>query len=313
MNLRSVALALGGEISGRQVIAPGPGHSRQDRSLSIRLDASAPDGFLVHSFAGDPWQECRDHVRQKLGLPAWEPGDEQNRTIPNKHVDKWDFAAVEAEMLDMTRSDDDLVRIRSALEIWNAASESPDQRAIDSLASRSLDPPQDLFGPQLRYHGQCPFRDENTGQILRVPCLIAAFRSIADDTITGIHRIRVDQPERWPKTSRMMLGVIKHSAIKLGAAGARLAIGEGLETCLAAMQAGIDPAWALGSVGNISFFPVIDGVQEIRILCETGEASRRAFKMCGRRWWRASRKVNKITPTVGSDLNDALMSMGAAQ
>jgi len=35
---------------------------------------------------------------------------------------------------------------------------------------------------------------------LRVPCLIAAFRAISD--VTGIHRIRVDEPERWPKTSR---------------------------------------------------------------------------------------------------------------
>ena len=45
-----------------------------------------------------------------------------------------------------------------------------------------------------------PVQDEDTGQTLRVPCLIAAFRAISD--VTGIHRIRVDEPERWPKTSR---------------------------------------------------------------------------------------------------------------
>jgi hypothetical protein len=211
----------------------------------------------------------------------------------------------------MTRTEDDLLRIQSAQNIWNEASEYPDQRVGDYLASRALRLPEHLFGSQLRYHAQCPFRDENTGQTLRVPCLIAAFRSIGDDTITGIHRIRVDQPERWPKTSRMMLGIVKHSAIKLGPVGPTLAVGEGLETCLAAMQIGHGPCWALGSVGNINFFPVVDGVTEIQILLEAGDASRRAFKMCGSRWWKAKRKVTKIRPTAGSDINDALMIMGA--
>lgn len=35
MDLRTLAHALGGEVWGRQIFAPGPGHSRRDRSLSI--------------------------------------------------------------------------------------------------------------------------------------------------------------------------------------------------------------------------------------------------------------------------------------
>ena len=143
---------------------------------------------------------------------------------------------------------------------------------------------------------------------MRVPCLIAAFRAISD--VTGIHRIRVDEPERWPKTSRKMPGIIKRSAIKLGPAGPALAVGEGLETCLAALQIGYSTYWALGSVGNISFFPVLEGVGEIQILMEAGDASRRMYKLCGKRWWKARRKVTKIKPAVGDDINDALMIMG---
>ena len=52
--LRAVARALGGEMSGSQVLAPGPGHSPKDRSLSVRLSPSAPDGFVAFSHAGDP-------------------------------------------------------------------------------------------------------------------------------------------------------------------------------------------------------------------------------------------------------------------
>jgi hypothetical protein len=80
MDLRSLARALGGEVQGNKVKAPGPGHSAIDRSLSVRLDASAPGGFVVHSFAHDDPIVCKDYVREKLGLPAFKPnGDRRHR------------------------------------------------------------------------------------------------------------------------------------------------------------------------------------------------------------------------------------------
>jgi hypothetical protein len=71
IKLRQLASALGGEIVGGEVLCPGPGHSARDRSLAVRLDKDAPAGFLIHSFSGDDPIECRDHVRQKLGLPKF--------------------------------------------------------------------------------------------------------------------------------------------------------------------------------------------------------------------------------------------------
>jgi putative DNA primase/helicase len=68
MSLRSYAAALGGVVSGNQVCFPGPGHSRQDRSCTLRLSPASPDGFVVFSFAGDDWRTVRDHVRNRLGL-----------------------------------------------------------------------------------------------------------------------------------------------------------------------------------------------------------------------------------------------------
>jgi hypothetical protein len=71
MTARIVALALGGDVvSFNQVAAPGPGHSSEDRSLSILIVGS---DFVVHSFAGDDWKSCRDHVRARLGLPTFSP------------------------------------------------------------------------------------------------------------------------------------------------------------------------------------------------------------------------------------------------
>ena len=72
VSAQQLAAALGGVVSGNEVLAPGPGHSPKDRSLSIRLDPAAPDGFVVHSFSGDDPLACKDHVRGKLGI-RWEP------------------------------------------------------------------------------------------------------------------------------------------------------------------------------------------------------------------------------------------------
>src|SRR6516162_11871825 len=73
MDLQSLARALGGEVNSGQVLAPGPGHSPKDRSLSVKLSADAPDGFVVNSFAGDDPITCKDYVRSKAGIESFKP------------------------------------------------------------------------------------------------------------------------------------------------------------------------------------------------------------------------------------------------
>jgi len=78
-SIAKIAELLGGEVrGGNQVCAPGPGHSADDRSLSVLIDASAPDGFVVHSFAGDDALLCRDYVRGRLGVPPFEAKKKAN-------------------------------------------------------------------------------------------------------------------------------------------------------------------------------------------------------------------------------------------
>jgi hypothetical protein len=55
----------------------GLGHSAKDRSLSIQVDPSLPDGFVVHSFAGDDWEDAKAYVKERLGLSI--SGDGQTR------------------------------------------------------------------------------------------------------------------------------------------------------------------------------------------------------------------------------------------
>jgi hypothetical protein len=105
-----------------------------------------------------------------------------------------------------------------------------------------------------------------------------------------------------------MLGVVQRAAVKLGDSSSTLTIGEGVETGMAARQLGLAPVWALGSAGAISFFPLIDGVQTLIILGEADNTSAEAIRLCTQRWHRAFRKVQIASPTIGSDINDALIA-----
>ena len=136
MDARTLALILNGEVVGRdRVLAPGPGHSQKDRSLSIRLDPAAPDGFLAYSFAGDDWRACRDHIRAAIGLGTLD--EKSRRTLP--HPPRMRVTGVTAS-----------TTTASALALWNRATDaqaplpkrvSPDVNWYCRLAPRSFGTP----------------------------------------------------------------------------------------------------------------------------------------------------------------------------
>jgi putative DNA primase/helicase len=315
LDLRAAARRLAGEISGRnQVSCPGVNHSVRDRSLAVRFDPNAPEGFVVHSFAGDDPIQARDYVREKLGLPEWQPGDGRDRRIRRSTLRDFDRMAIDREAGPRPCTEDDLARIAMATRMWDQAQELRGTTAERYLKSRALELPTELAGTVLRFHPRCPWRNENTGKTERIPAMLAAFRSIDDNAITGVHRIRLDQPDRWPKADRRMLGIVHHAAVKLDPIkDSTLVIGEGVETCLAARQLELSPVWALGSVGAISFFPLLRGVRRLMILGEAGEPSQQAIKLCTQRWQRAGRRVQIAYSEIGADMNDALMSEKIAQ
>lgn len=297
-----MARLLGGVVAGRdRVLAPGPGHSRADRSMSIKVDARAPGGFVVVSFANDDWRDCKAYVCQKLGLPQWQPGDGQDRprVATNTEVGEGWTA-------------DEIKRINLARGTWRDGVNPTGTLAEVYLQRRRITLDAGLAGKVLRFHPGAPWHDEDTGQIIRVPALISAFRQIDDNTITAVQRTRLDSDGR--KVDRRMLGVVAHAAIKLGAPDdGELAVGEGIETALAAVKLGFRPAWALGSCGSISRLPVIDGIKTLTLLGEADAASAEAVKACANRWMRAGRKVMIAIPDDGyNDMADELAARTAS-
>jgi putative DNA primase/helicase len=299
MDLRSMAAALGGDVMkgkrGPFVLCPGPQHSAKDRSLSVAPSATDPDGFICFSHANDAWQDCRDHVRARLNLPGFQPS-RRDSTQPRREPPAQPKPAPPA-------TDNSA----SANRIWREATH-PDprgtlvQRYLNE--ERHIDLLDDLCGRVVRFHALCPWEKE------RRPCMVVAFRSIADDTLVAIQRTLLSDDGK--KLDRKTLGPCGGAAIKIAAdedIEQGLHVGEGLETCLTAHALGLRPVWALGSASAIGDFPVLGGIDALTILGETDKkgSNANAVADCGARWTAAGREVLLVTPPTG-DMNDLVKS-----
>jgi Toprim domain len=203
-----------------------------------------------------------------------------------------------AEFRELTA--DELERVSAARAIWDEAEPITGVQTVAGyLGSRYLEPGTS----ELRFHPRTPWLAQMR------PCLLAPYRNIDTDDITGIVRILLDEPDGWPKTQRKMLGVIRRAAVKLVPIADTVAIAEGIETAIAANMLGYGPAWALGSAGAVASLPVLPGIDHLILLQENNAASHDAVDHCGRRWMRAGRKVTRVRPDDGhDDLNDELIS-----
>jgi putative DNA primase/helicase len=300
MNLRSIAKALGGEVSGHQVLAPGPHHSKHDRSLVVFLDPSAPDLFRVHSHAGDDWKSCRDHVKARLGIDS-QPDLRNIRAAVAPTVQP---EAVE-----------DGTRVARALAIWADAcpgiSSTP---AMGYMVNRGIDPaklPADL-GLSLRWHPSCPWEQGKHG------CMLG----LMTDAVTGepkaIHRTAITSAGR--KVDKKMLGPSAGCVVRLwpdDAVSTALVLGEGIETTLAAAtridyrNTHLIPAWAACSAGSMAKFPVLSGIECLTLLVDNDKsgAGQRAAAECSDRWTSADREVIRLIPDIqGQDFNDIVRS-----
>ncbi len=275
-NLKTLAAALGGDVVGASVLVPGPGHSARDRSLSITPSIAAPDGLLFFSHAGDDRRECRDYILKRLGQPV-------ERFEPPRRAKQ----AIE-------RSD-------APAAIWRDSIDPRGTVVEHYLGSRGLPLPDNIAGRVVRFHPACPF-----GPGARHPCMITAYRSIAEDSLQAIQRTALTAAGK--KLGRMMLGPVAGAAIKVDAdtdVEQGLAIGEGFETALAGRMMGFRPVWAVGSAGAIGTFPLLPGIDALTILAEPDQAGRRAVENCGNRWTDAGREVLVVRSPLG-DINDAL-------
>jgi putative DNA primase/helicase len=286
LDVRAAARALGGDVSGRDsIVCPGPGHSQRDRSLSVRLVPGSGEGFIVYSHAGDPVPDCKDHVRERLGLAPWRPRhrDSIRRHIPEPPAEQ------HAKHLSFARS------------IWEAA-----KPAKGTLVERYLVETRKLELPDtdaIRFHPR--LKVTHTDRF--APAMVCKMTDIRTDEFTGVHRTFLTDTSQ--KISKTVLGRKHGSAIKIDndhSVGEGLAIAEGVETTIAARHL-YRPAWSVIDAGGMRHFPVLAGVEHLEIFADhdANGAGEAAARHCLERLENAGAEVAIVMPpTTGSDIAD---------
>jgi putative DNA primase/helicase len=140
--------------------------------------------------------------------------------------------------------------------------------------------------------------------------MIALVTHGLDETPLGIHRTFLSQggtEKASVHPQKMMLGPCRGGAVRLAVPGDELMVGEGIETCLAAMQATGKPAWAALSTSGLRTLELPAEIHDVIVLADGDDAGEAAAKDCALRWQRENRRVRIARPPTGLDFNDMLL------
>jgi putative DNA primase/helicase len=147
-----------------------------------------------------------------------------------------------------------------------------------------------------------------TDQLL--PAMIAAVTVWPERRPCAVHRTFLAADGRGKAavdTPRMTLGPCRRGAVRLAEATDELMVGEGIETCLAAMQATGKPAWAALSTAGLRSLEIPEQVKQVVVLADADLPGEEAAQYAARRWVREGRHVRIARPPKGQDFNDLLL------
>jgi putative DNA primase/helicase len=283
MNAETIAKGLGGQRAGVTWMARCPAHD--DSSPSLAISTGKNGKVLVRCHGGC---DQRDVIAALFDRGLWDKT--RKRTLGAHRCWK-----------NRTPNPIPEARTEAALAFWRASQDVAGSLAETYLRSRgiALSPPLNLrFHPGLKHasggvwptmvalvvHGE-------TGEPLAVHRTF-----LARD---GHGKAPVDPP-------KMMLGPCRGGVVRLGEPGGVLMVGEGIETCLAAMQATGKPAWAALSTSGLRALDLPCTIARVIVLADGDEPGEAAAQSCARRWTREGRSVRIARPPSGMDFNDML-------
>jgi hypothetical protein len=286
MTAETIAKALGGRKAGSGWTARCPTHDDRMPSLSIR-DAE-DNKVLVRCHAGCDQERVITALRTR-GLWADNSLRSLSRTARRASVER-------------KPDQEDARRIEAALAIWQSAHPARGTLVETYLASRGVDPPPP---DALRFHAGLK---HPSGGIW--PTMVALVTNGADGTPVAIHRTYLARDaggKAQIDPQKMMLGPCRGGAVRLAEPGEVLLVGEGIETCLAAVQATGHAAWAALSTSGLRSLDLPKDVRDVIVLADGDEAGKAAARDCALRWRREGRRVRVARPPQGMDFNDLLV------
>jgi hypothetical protein len=286
MKAETIAEALGGRKAGVGWMARCPAHDDREPSLSIRHGGDGK--VLVHCHASCDQGRVIAALRSR-GL--WDQNSHRQSTPP----------APRSSANERSHRDD-AKRSEAALAIWKTTTPADGTLVESYFVQRGLQrsPP-----PTLRFH---PRLKHPSGGIW--PAMVALVTQGADDTPLAIHRtfLARDGSGKAPvDPQKMMLGPCRGGAVRLRLPGNVLMVGEGLESCLAAMQSTGKAAWAALSTSGLRNLDLPREVRDVIVLADGDDAGEVAARDCAWRWKREGRRVRIARPPQGMDFNDLLV------
>jgi putative DNA primase/helicase len=274
------------------------------------------DGKL-HRFAsnGKRHDDAGWYVYYNDGIPAGAFGDWRSGTSERwradigcrpSHEETAHHARLESRRSE--READDAQRKAEARDkavaIWQSSMPARGTLVEIYLKSRGIClPPPDV----LRFHSGLKHPSGRTW-----PAMVALVTNGKDGSPLAIHRtfLSLDGCSKAPvEPQKMMLGPCRGGAVRLAAPGDLLMIGEGIETCLAAMQGSGHPAWAALSTSGLRALDLPDDVRDVIVLADGDDPGEAAARDCALRWKRERRRVRIARPPTGMDFNDLLRNM----
>lgn len=286
MAAADIAAALGGSPCGDAWTARCPAHGDRNPSLSIRDGA---DGrVLVRCHAGCDQARVIAALR-KLGL--W-----------NQHPPSIGNLGEARPVLVSGHPRGEIERSELALRIWGETAPARGTLVEAYLYERGL---TRFIPTELRFHPAMKHRSNS-----RWPAMVALVRAGIDGRPIAIHRTFLARDGRGKapvEPQKMMLGPCRGGAVRLALVTDRLMVGEGIETCLAAMQAMGQPAWAALSTSGLRTLDLPAVIREVTVLADGDDAGEAAARVTAQRWAREGRRVRIARPPRGMDFNDLLL------
>lgn len=251
-DLQDIVRKFGGVLlnNGEQALIPGPGHSRKDRSVSLRR---LPDGrILIHCFSPkDDWRAVRTMLR--AGGVAIDASDAL-----------FDASAPAPESLSSSP------KIARAHALWAKSLHLPGTPAETYLRARQVR--VEHWPASLRLLPRATSLDDRR----RRPALIAAITDL-EGTLQGVHITLLSacgQGKALVQTPRRIVGRLSGGAVRLadGDVTGEWIVAEGLETALSASDALALPAWSALNAGNLARFTPPQGLTRLLIAADRGLA-----------------------------------------
>lgn len=263
-----------------------PVHGSLGATLALR---DGERGLIVKCFAGCDPRDVLAELRRRQLIEG--PCAPQHRAQP-----------IPAS----ARTDDDAYRIAAARRLWEAARDARGSPVVRYLAGRAITVPPPS---SLRWAPRCWHREARA----YLPAMVALVEHVGRGVV-GVHRTYLTAD--YCRRDRASLGPISGGAARLAPAAETLMIGEGIETCLAAMQAAAQPAWAALSTSGMAAVTLPAIVRTVIILADNDAngAGERAARTAAARWLAEGRRVRiAMPPEPGTDMADVLAGQGRAR